>query len=128
MLNIQAEYTSPEAWKLWLPENRGALPQPWPEKGQGRIASDGSEHYGQFRMVGVDPLEQSYVRQVRLEKWNHGELVASEEYTLRGSVYFKSELFLMLQVAGFREIHVYGDYTDETATADHEELVFEAIR
>ena len=55
LLNIQAEYTSPEAWDLWLGENRKALPEPWPEKGEGRIASDGSEHFGQFRLVQVDP-------------------------------------------------------------------------
>jgi len=126
LLNIEAEYTSPEAWNWWLSENRGALPQPWPEKGDARIASDGSEHYGQFRLVSIDPLEQSYVRQVRLEKWKNGEFVASEEYTLRGNMYFKNEVLLMLQVAGFRDISVYGDYTDEPATADHEELVFEA--
>jgi hypothetical protein len=34
----------------------------------------------------------------------------------------------MLKVAGFREITVHGDYTDESPTADHEELVFTAIR
>jgi hypothetical protein len=65
---------------------------------------------------------------VRLEKWSGGELVASEEYTLRGSMYFKNELLLMLKNAGFREISVHGDYTDERATADHTELIFTAIR
>ena len=43
-------------------------------------------------------------------------------------MYFKNELLLMLNVAGFREISVRGDYTDERATADHEELVFTAIK
>jgi SAM-dependent methyltransferase len=128
LLNIEAEYTSAESWNLWLPEHRQAMPQPWPEKGDARVASDGSEHFAQFRIVDVDPLEQSYTRQVRLEKWANGELVASEEYTLRGSIYFKNELLLMLKVAGFREITVYGDYRDEPPTADHEELVFIAIR
>ena len=33
----------------------------------------------------------------------------------------------MLKVAGFREISVHGDYTEEPATADHEELGFKAI-
>jgi hypothetical protein len=43
-------------------------------------------------------------------------------------MYFKNEVLLMLKVAGFRDITVHGDYTDEPATADHEELVFTAIR
>lgn len=128
LLNIQAEYTSPKSWELWLSEKRKALPQPWPEDGRRSIASDGSEHVARFRLVDVDPLEQSFIRQVRLEKWQSGKLIASEEYTLRGSMYLKNELLLMLKVAGFREIIVRGDYTDELATSDHEELVFIAIR
>jgi hypothetical protein len=81
-----------------------------------------------FRTVEVDPLEQSYKRQVRLEKWVSGELVASEEHTLKGNMYLKNEILLMLKVVGFREITVLGDYTNETATAEHEEIVFTAIR
>jgi len=43
-------------------------------------------------------------------------------------MYFKNELLLMLSIAGFREMTVPGDYTDELATADHAELIFTAIR
>ena len=128
LLNIQAEYASAETWKLWLREGREALPQPWPADARRRAAADGSEHLGRFRIVQIDPLEQSYTRQVRLEKWASGALVASEEYTLRGNMYFKNELLLMLKVAGFGEISVRGDYTDEPATAEHEELIFTAIK
>lgn len=128
VLDIQAEYTSASSWNLWLAEYRHAMPQPWPEKGDGRIAGDGSEHFAQFRMVNVDPLEQTYTRQVRLEKWSGGGLVAAEEHTLCGSMYFKHEVLLMLKVVGFNAISVHGGYTDEPPTADHEDLVFTAIR
>lgn len=128
LLNIQAEYRSRESWDWWLSEKRKTLPEPWPEEGRRRIAADGSEYVDRFRLVQVDPFEMSFTRQVRLEKWRSGELLASEEYALRGNMYFKNELILMLQVAGFREITVRGDYTDEPATADNEELVFTAIR
>lgn len=128
ILNIQAEYTSPESWDTWLSEARAAKPEPWPDDGNRRVAADGSEHVARFRLVDADPLEQSYTRQVRLEKWQAGMLLGSEEYTLRGNMYLKSELLLMLTVAGFREITVHGDYTDEPATADHEGLVFTAFR
>jgi SAM-dependent methyltransferase len=124
LVNIEAEYTTADDWNQWLSEHRRTLPEPWPEEGSRRVAADGSEHVSRFRMVQVDPLEQSFTRQVRLEKWMAGTLVASEEYTLRGNTYFKSELLLMLQVAGFREIAVYGDYIDAPATAEHRELVF----
>lgn len=128
MLNSHAEHTSPESWELWLKEKRRALPEPWPAEGQRRRGSDGSDWVGRFRMVDLDPLEQTFTRQVRLEKRVSGELVASEESTLRGSMVFKSELILMLHVAGFREITVRGDYTDQPATAGSEELVFTAVK
>ena len=96
--------------------------------GSGRIASDGSEHFGSFRMVALDPLEQTYTREVHLEKWSNGELVAQEEYILRGNMYLMQEMLLMLKVAGFRDITVHGDYTDHPATADDAELVFVAVK
>jgi SAM-dependent methyltransferase len=124
LVNIQAEYTSSESWEWWLCEKIKTLPQPWPEEGGRGIASDGSEHVVRFRLVDVDSLEQSFTRQVRLEKWQSGKLIASEEYTLHGDMYLKNELLLMLRVAGFRDVMVRGDYTDEPATSDHEEIVF----
>ena len=128
VFDIQADYSDPDSWSMWLSKNRTSLPQPWPEKSAGRIASDGSEHFGQFRVIAIDPLEQSYVREVRLEKWVEGKLDKSEEYTLRGNIYFKNELLLMLKVAGFHDITVCGNYKEEIATADHEDLVFTAIK
>jgi SAM-dependent methyltransferase len=128
LVNIEAEYASAEGWRLWLREHRQALPQPWPQEAQVQVAADGSEHRSHFRLVHLDPLEQRYTRQVRLEKWVSGELVGSEAYTLQGNMYFKHELLLMLRLVGFREISVYGDYSDEVATAEHEELIFTAIK
>jgi hypothetical protein len=57
-----------------------------------------------------------------------GKLDKAEEYTLCGNIYFKNELLLMLKVAGFHDITVCGDYKEEIATAEHEELVFTAIK
>lgn len=128
LFNIEAEYAFPESWNLWLKENRQSLPQPWPKDGDRLIGEDGSENIAYFRNVHIDPLEQSFTRQVRLEKWVSGEKVASEEYILRGNMYFKNEVLLMLKAAGFREITVFGDYSDEIATAEHKELVFKALK
>ena len=128
LVNIEADYTAAANWNQWLSENCRALPEPWPEEGDRRVAADGSEHISRFRTVQVDPLEQSFTRQVRLEKWTDGKLVASEEYALRGNMYLKSELLLMLKVAGFREVAVTGDYADDPATADSYKLVFIARR
>ncbi|MFN2169131.1 MAG: hypothetical protein ACK2U9_23095 [Anaerolineae bacterium] len=56
------------------------------------------------------------------------EGVISEEYTLQGNMYFKNEVMLMLETAGFGEITVQGDYSTEEATSEHHELVFTAIK
>jgi hypothetical protein len=120
LVNIAAEYTSWESWRVWSSEYRQALPQAWPK--------DGSENVAYFRYIDINPLEQRYIRQVRVEKWFAGERVASEGYTLRGNMYLQHELLLLLKVAGFRGITVRGDYTDDPATADHQDLVFTAIK
>jgi SAM-dependent methyltransferase len=127
LLSIEAEYAWPEWWEKWQPAKSKTLPEPWPEEGKRRVAADGSEYVERFRLVSTDMLEQRYVRQVRVEKWVAGQLVASEEETMRGDMYLKNEMLLMLQVAGFRQITVRGDYTDEPATPDSKELVFTAL-
>jgi hypothetical protein len=43
-------------------------------------------------------------------------------------MYFKDELLLMLERAGFDDIVVRGGYSEEVATPDHDFLVFVARR
>ena len=128
LLNIQAEYTSADSWKAWLPERRADLPEPWPEEGSVRLAADGRENIGYFRTVDLNPQEQTYTREVRLEKRVNGEITAVEEYTLQGNMYLKNEVLLMLQAAGFHDITLYGDYTGHPATAESEEINFVALK
>lgn len=130
IVDIDAEYTDRDGWDRWLPESRAALPEPWPTDVEPKIAADGSEHIGRFRMIDNDPLELMYTREVRLEKRRDGELIAQEQYTLRGAAYMKPEVTLMLRVAGFRpgDIATFGDYRDEPATAESERIVFVARR
>lgn len=128
LLNITAEYAWPEWWEKWEPAKRKTLPEPWPEEGKRRVAADGSEYVERFRLVSIDPLEQSDVRQVRVEKWVSGKLVGSQEDTMHGTLYLPNEVLLMLRVAGFRQSTVRGDYTDEPATPDSKELIFTALK
>ena len=128
IFNILAEYTSAETWDSWLSQRRRELPQPWPEEGRRRVGADGSEYITRVRLVEMDPLEQCLTRQVRIEKRQSGKLVASEEYTMRANMYLKNELLLMLNVAGFRQVSVRGDYTDQAASPESRELVFLAVR
>jgi SAM-dependent methyltransferase len=128
LLDIYAEYAWHEGWEKWEPAKRKTLPEPWPEEKEHRIAADGSEYVEQQRMLSFDPLEQRMVSQVRIEKWVLGKLTSSQEYTQHRTLYLPKEVLLMLQVAGFRQITIRGDYNDEPATADSEELIFTALK
>jgi len=79
-----------------------------------------------LRLVDIDPLEQLMTLQIRIEAWREGKLVAEEENTLKERLYFKNELLLMLEQTGFRDVSVYGDYTETEATVEHGVLVFVA--
>jgi len=128
VFNIQAEYNDVESWSAWTPEGRKKPADEWPEEAYTNVAPDGAEHLATFSTLETNPLEQTFTRRVRLEKRLRGRLVATEEYALRGNIYFKNELLLMLQDAGFRQISVTGDYTDQPATPDSEEVVFTAVK
>ena len=122
------EYASRETWEAWLSESRSKMPEAWPEPGPPRVAKDGRQHFMQIRVLDVDPLEQTYAREVHLEKWIDGKVAAEENYVLHGNLYLKQELMLIMQVAGFKEVFVRGNYTEEEATSQHAELSFTAIR
>ena len=59
-------------------------------------------------------------------KKTKAELVKEEIHTQKLEDYSKNELVLMLNHAGFGELKIRGDYSDEPATADNKYLVFVA--
>jgi hypothetical protein len=71
-------------------------------------------------------LAESQIRQLRARLWRNGELLEEQVHTMRYEEYGINELRLMLKLAGFDDIRIFGDYSDEPATADHEALVFVA--
>lgn len=128
LFTVDAEYTSPDVWQTWTTPYAQTLPLPWPDQGSSKTTVDGNELRLFVRRVHIDPLEQSFTNQVRLEKWRGDERLACEEYTLRGQCYLKPEVQLMLQVAGFDVVEVTGDYTKEPADMQHEQIVFRAVK
>lgn len=119
-------YNDPPAWLNRLPDSRHSLPDEWPEAepGDRRRLSDGTELELVHRTVEMDPLEDVAVRQMRARLYADGKLIREEIHTQKVGDYSKNELVLMLKTAGFRQIQVTGDYSDEPATADHLDLVF----
>jgi SAM-dependent methyltransferase len=107
--------SEPLSWSAWLPKHRPEFPMPWPDKGDRRRASDGSELELRARVAAFDPLEQTVVREMRIERWRDGKRVTREENAIRINLYFKSEVVLMLEAAGFEEIQVRGGLEDRPA-------------
>ena len=122
--DYEVRWNDPAAWMSRLPDGRRALPQEWPSPGERKLLADGSELELVTRTVAMDPLEEVATRQVRARLWRSGELLSEEVHTLKIEDYSKNELILMLERAGFGDVQIRGDYSDEPATPDHEFLVF----
>ena len=116
-------WNDPPAWKSRLPEYRHRV-QEWPPDGDRKGMTDGSEIELTTRTIAVDPLENTATRQVRARVWRDGKFIQEEIHTQWLDDYTKNELMLMLEIAGFEDIQVYGDFCDEPATADHKDLIF----
>ena len=124
LLDNETPYSNARLWPYWTKEKRDELPQAWREPGERRRASDGSELALTSRVVGMDPLDQSFRMELRVLKWREGELVAQEDHSLSMRDYFRDELLLMLAGAGFSDIEVRRGYADEPPTSNDEFLVF----
>ena len=111
------------SWGAWLPEGRPSLPTAWPEHGDRKQCADGTELELKKRVLEFDPLDQVVRRELRAEHWVDGELVAAEESALSINIYFKSEVVLMLEGAGFGEIRVTGGLDDREAQPYQDERV-----
>ncbi len=128
VFNLGMEYSSDEDWDLWKITAREGLPADWPDIPITRVLPDGSELRLRIRTVEVDPLAQSYAREMCIEKWQDGHRLTVESSLLRGSLYFVQELLLMLQVAGFQTVRTFGGFTDNEATDKDGEVVFVAVK
>lgn len=80
----------------------------------------------QARIVALDPLDQVITLAMRAERRRDGRLVAEEERILKMRLYFRNELLLMLERAGFEEVDVTGDYSELPPGPDSKVLVLTA--
>jgi SAM-dependent methyltransferase len=128
VLDNEAPYSYAHLWKYWLKGERGVLPKPWPEKGERRRASDGSELELRSRVLDLDPLVQRVTLEMNARRWRDAELVAEEEHVLAMTLYFRDEIVLMLERAGFCDVEVRAAYTDAEPTGEDDFLVFSALR
>jgi SAM-dependent methyltransferase len=122
----EAPYANPRLWQMWTTAEHERLPEAWRENGDRRPAADGSELELRSRIVALDRLDQRLRLELRALEWRDGVVVAEETHVLDMRTYFKDELVLMLEAAGFAEIEVSAGYTGAEPTGDEEFLVFTA--
>jgi SAM-dependent methyltransferase len=128
LLDIEVPYADGYQWPLWLEDGRSALPEPGRPPRERKRASDGSEFALRSRVLELDPLEQRVTLEMHAELWRDGRQEAAEDHVLTIGLYFRNELLLMLEKAGFADVVVEGDHNNTPATADDEFLVFVARR
>ena len=124
LLDDYLPYKDEDEWRYWVKEGRKNLPEPWPSTGTRKRAENGEEIELQGRLAAFDPLEQVATREVRAFLWRDGELLKQEEYVLIERLYFRNELVAMLRAAGFSDVRVLGDYTEDAATSESGILIY----
>jgi SAM-dependent methyltransferase len=124
LLDIEVPYADTRQWRYWLREQRETLPELRKPARERRLASGGAEYGLRSRVVELDPLAQRVTLEMHAEMWRNGTLQSEENRVLNIGLYFRNELLLMLDRAGFADIVVQGDHNDEEATSDDDFLVF----
>ena len=128
LLDIEVPYADTKQWRYWTSEGRRAVPEELPPPRERRLASDGGEYTLRARVLDLDPLEQRVTLGMHAERWRDGELEAEEDRTLTINLYFRNELLLLLERAGFADVRIEGDHNDLPPTPDDEFLVFVATK
>ena len=126
LLDKEVPWAMPVRWRRWAKEERSKLPAPWPERAMRRTGHDGAEYVLRTRTLAVDPLDQLVTMEIRVEKRRGEELLAVEERQLSERMYFRDELVLLLERAGFTSVEVRAGYADREPTPDDDFLVFVA--
>jgi SAM-dependent methyltransferase len=126
VLDNENPYSPGYPWPSWRRNKRANLPRPRVPlaESERRRGSDGAEYALESRLLDLDPIEQFATYEMHAGIWRGGELVQEEEHALRINFYFKNELLLLLERAGFIDIVVHGDHREEAATGDSDFVVF----
>ena len=128
VLDNEVPYAEGNGWEYWQQPARAELPRPRRPAGRRAVAADGTEYELRSRLLDLDPLEQRVTMEMQAFMWRNGDLVAEEEHELTLTLYFKDEIVLMLERAGFVEVTVAAALTDAEPTGTDDFLVLTARR
>ena len=125
LLEIYVPYEDAKVWSFWHKEARKQLPETWPDY-IGNIPEDDHEYELHYRLVSVDPLKQQTVGEMRTLLFKDKKLVADDTRALTSNYYFRNEMRMLLEKAGFTIEAEKGDWTDADVTGDHDVIVYYA--
>jgi SAM-dependent methyltransferase len=123
ILDHEVPYAGAHTWPHWRKDARADLPESWPPTID-QPPADGRDYALHYRLVAVDPLAQQTTGEMRMLLFRDGQPAADDTLTLTENHYFRHELQLLLEKAGFAVEAVKGDWTDAGATAEHDTLVY----
>lgn len=124
IVDNEAPYNDAGVWPYWATAKRAELPSAWSQPGMRRTGSDGTEYELSGRIVEVDPLAQVVTMEMRGSMWRDGRLIQQDEHVLTMALFFTHELRMMLERAGFSDIELRGDHSDQEPTGETESVVF----
>ena len=75
-------------------------------------------------MAELDPLQQRLTMEIRAELWRGERMIAEEGGVIRINLYPVHELLQTLEAAGFAHTEVRAGYSEQSATAEDEFVVF----
>jgi SAM-dependent methyltransferase len=128
VLDNEVPYSDGTHWRLWPSGQRGGLPEPAGTPAERRLGPDGDEYALVSGLLDLDPLGQQEAWEIQAYRWRDGALIEQERHRLTSNLYFRGELVMMLERAGFAEVGVRGEYNDLPPTADDNFLVYVATR
>ena len=128
VLDNEVPYSDPDHWGLWPKGLRAGLPEHEPEEAQRHRAPDGTDYSLTSRLLALDPLDQQEAWEIHARQWQDEVLLAQERHRLTVNLYFRGELVLMLERAGFASVEVLGQYNDLPPTPEDDFLVYVARR
>ncbi len=124
VLDNEVPYADAHLWGYWHEEKRAGMPQPWRDEGDRRVGSDGTEYELRSRILDLDPLSQCATIEMKAATLRDGKRVVEEDHLLRMTMYFTSELVLMLERAGFSDVELRAGYRDAPPTSGDDFVVF----
>ncbi|MXZ12204.1 MAG: class I SAM-dependent methyltransferase [Gemmatimonadetes bacterium] len=89
---------------------------------------DGRRLLVYLRDTGEDPVEQIQMQERRYEVHDGDQVTEEEVHVGQTRWYHRNEVLWMLQLAGFADVEVKGNFSDEPLNAEHTDMVFVATK